>query len=587
MFKFSLKIKQKLGIANGLQVFLIVLLVSFLYVYNKRIEATNSVLTKSNTETKVVINNIIAAKDYFGSKINIAEYKKQTLSELNIVTDTEFISVLTEINNSIKQIDALRQKNITHENDVFELTELSISQSNGYINDVSKKLADNNLRSQVSTLERLVIMGANMNNVSNYKIQVLFQELKQDISAKTDLLNFLEKGVENARNDAKNLAGTPFEILPQNALEANLKINEITQNYISNIELEKEIKSQIINKLDTLFNNISENSSSISNKSFSSLKSFLVKIFILLIIFSTIVIIMNITLSKKLNSFIKELITKLDDLRNGRLYKVKDRVVSDETGVVLNSMRELNIKLRNIAENIVSNSNDIFSSSSELQNSSMLLSTGASEQASSVEEISSSMEQMAANIEQNTDNSRETETSASNSSEGVFKVNEASESSIDAVRKISETITIINDIALQTNILALNAAVEAARAGEHGKGFAVVAAEVRKLAENSKDAASEIVELAHTSLQVTEKAGQLMQQVIPEIDKTANLIKEISASSIEQNSGANQINSALQTLNNVTQQNASAAEELASNAESLNDLAANLKEAANFFDIEK
>jgi methyl-accepting chemotaxis protein len=153
------------------------------------------------------------------------------------------------------------------------------------------------------------------------------------------------------------------------------------------------------------------------------------------------------------------------------------------------------------------------------------------------------------------------------------------------MKKIAEKVSIIGDIAFQTNILALNAAVEAARAGEHGKGFAVVAAEVRKLAERSHIAAGEINELTKSSVEVADKAGSQLESIVPSIQKTAKLVQEISAASIEQNSGANQINNAINQLNKVTQQNAASAEEMATSSEELSSQADSLKDLISFFKV--
>jgi methyl-accepting chemotaxis protein len=244
------------------------------------------------------------------------------------------------------------------------------------------------------------------------------------------------------------------------------------------------------------------------------------------------------------------------------------------------------IKLREIVTSIISGASNVASASLQVGSATQQLSQGATEQASSTEEISSSMEEMASNIQQNTDNSQQTEKIAISASEGISKVANAAEESLISIRQISEKITIINDIAFQTNILALNAAVEAARAGEHGKGFAVVAAEVRKLAERSKIAADEINNLSKHSLQTTEGAGVLVAEILPEIQKTANLVQDISAASLEQNAGAEQINEAIQQLSQVTQQNAAASEEMATSSEELASQADQLNEIVGFFKID-
>jgi methyl-accepting chemotaxis protein len=193
------------------------------------------------------------------------------------------------------------------------------------------------------------------------------------------------------------------------------------------------------------------------------------------------------------------------------------------------------------------------------------------------------MEQMTSNIRQNADNAQQTEKIALKSATDARDGGKAVSETVAAMKEIAGKISIIEEIARQTNLLALNAAIEAARAGEHGKGFAVVASEVRKLAERSQAAAGEISHLSTTSVEVAERAGEMLTKLVPDIQRTAELVQEISGASNEQNSGAEQINKAIQQLDQVIQQNASASEEMASTAEELSSQAEHLQESIAFF----
>ncbi|MGN7614020.1 methyl-accepting chemotaxis protein [Magnetococcales bacterium HHB-1] len=215
----------------------------------------------------------------------------------------------------------------------------------------------------------------------------------------------------------------------------------------------------------------------------------------------------------------------------------------------------------------------------QVSNGSEMLSQGATEQAASVEETSSAMEEMAANIQHNTDNASQTEKIAQKAAKDAQESGVAVSQTVKAMKEIAEKIAIIQKLADQTNLLALNAAIEAARAGEHGKGFAVVADEVRKLAEGSEEAASEINNLSTTSVEKAERAGDLLNQLVPDIQKTAELVQEIAAASREQNQGVVQINQSVQQLDQVIQQNANAAEELSGQAK-------HLQETMAFFKID-
>mgnify|MGYP002619672379 CR=1 FL=1 len=271
----------------------------------------------------------------------------------------------------------------------------------------------------------------------------------------------------------------------------------------------------------------------------------------------------------------------------GNLNATVDVDQKDEIGELAMSLKMMVNKLRDVIGAVVNGSENIAAASQQMSSTAQQMSQGGTEQASSAEEVSSSMEEMAANIQQNTDNARQTEKIAQLAEEGILDSSKASEQAMVAMKDIADKISIIGEISRQTNILALNAAVEAARAGEHGKGFAVVAAEVRKLAERSQVAAAEIDKLSKFGVSISEQAGSKLAAIVPEIQKTSRLVQEIAAASIEQSSGADQVNSAIQQLNQITQQNAAASEEMATSSEELASQADQLLEMVAYFKLDE
>ena len=261
---------------------------------------------------------------------------------------------------------------------------------------------------------------------------------------------------------------------------------------------------------------------------------------------------------------------------------VQERSAQDQLMLALKAMLR---KLTEVVTDVQVVADQVASGSEAMTSTSEQISQGATEQAASAEEVSSSMEQMISNIKQNADNASQTEKIAIKSAQDAREGGKSVAETVKAMREIAGKISIIEEIARQTNLLALNAAIEAARAGEHGKGFAVVASEVRKLAERSQLAAGEINKLSASSVQIAEQAGVMLDKMVPDIQKTADLVQEISAASKEQDTGAEQINKAIQQLDQVIQQNASASEEMSSTSEELSGQAQQLQEAVAFFKI--
>jgi len=255
----------------------------------------------------------------------------------------------------------------------------------------------------------------------------------------------------------------------------------------------------------------------------------------------------------------------------------------DTLGLALQRMIE---RLRGVISDATVASDNVSAGSQQLSSASEQVSQGATEQAAAAEEASASMEQMAANIKQNADNAAQTEKISRQSAKDAEISGDAVRKAVDAMQTIAEKITIVQEIARQTDLLALNAAVEAARAGEHGKGFAVVASEVRKLAERSQTAATEIGAVSTQTLKAAQQAGEMLSSLVPDIRKTAELVAEISAACREQDIGAAQINEAIQQLDKVTQQNAGASEEMSATSEELAAQAEELRASIAYFRTE-
>jgi methyl-accepting chemotaxis protein len=268
---------------------------------------------------------------------------------------------------------------------------------------------------------------------------------------------------------------------------------------------------------------------------------------------------------------------------DGDLTKTVDITTKDEIGDLLGHVNVMIERLRGVVSDAISASENVSAGSQELSAASEQVSQGATEQASSAEEASASMEEMASNIKQNADNAAQTEKIARQSAQDAEVSGQAVAKAVDAMQTIAEKITIVQEIARQTDLLALNAAVEAARAGEHGRGFAVVASEVRKLAERSQTAATEIGAVSSETVKAAQSAGVMLTNLVPNIRKTAELVAEISAACREQDIGASQINEAIQQLDKVTQQNASASEQMSATSEELAAQAEELQTSIAYF----
>jgi methyl-accepting chemotaxis protein len=289
-----------------------------------------------------------------------------------------------------------------------------------------------------------------------------------------------------------------------------------------------------------------------------------------------------VSISKALSSAVR----LANEVADGNLSATAAVKGDDEVGDLIKALNAMTSKLREVVSEVTAATRNVAAGSQEMSATAEQLSQGATEQASSTEEASASMEEMASTIKQSADNASQTEKIARQSAADAIASGEAVNNAVNAMQTIAEKIMVVQEIARQTDLLALNAAVEAARAGEHGRGFAVVASEVRKLAERSQAAAAEISTLSGTTVKAAQSAGEMLGKLVPDIQRTAELVEEISAGSREQNAGAAQINTAIQQLDKVTQQNTSAAEEMSATSEELASQAEQLQSAISYFRID-
>jgi methyl-accepting chemotaxis protein len=497
---------------------------------------------------------------YFHNAAHQAEVQAEIEAALQQVHqdagDTDTRKVLETVSASQIDVVAAKQRNDEIERRIMELTDLSVQQSNGYVEQVAMKLADPNQADSVSTLERLVIIGANLNTSANLTVKTLFYRMASDPTAQTELVAFLNRAIQNAQQDVERLANTPFAALPVEALKANKTIHALVTESVANFKKIAQSKTAMDESFDTLLTELEEINRQANTSVVASIQRSYLKIGVMLVTAAILIVALTVVITRGLTRTIRSVV--------GHLRRTTSEVTS---------------------------------ASSQVSQSSQSLAQGATEQAAGLEETSSSLEQMAAMTKQNADNSQQANTLMQETATVVASGKHAMEQVQGTINEIKSSsdetakiVKVIDDIAFQTNLLALNAAVEAARAGEAGKGFAVVAEEVRNLAMRSAEAARNTTDLIRTSqdrssrgVEVSGEAAEAMERIAGGAQTAAELISEISAASQEQAQGIDQVNTAVSQMDQVTQKNAanaeesaSASEELSAQAESLNDLVADL-----------
>ena len=457
-----------------------------------------------------------------------------------------------------------------------------------FLADQQKKLTlDMNERhSKIRIVNDIIDLG-NATRLQTYKSQALrepklienamanFDTMKTKFDALRPITRLSE---DITRIDQTEKAATEYKSAMTTFLSNWFELQELSKK-------QEDVAKQVIEACKNTSDDGIQGTKNISRETVSSLGLASTVMVIGLVVATLLGISVAYFISRAITRPIEKVVGICKRMADGDLTMDIEVTSADETGQLLAAMKNQVEKLRGIITDVKSAGDNVASGSEELSASSEQMSQGATEQASAAEEASSSMEEMVSNIKQSADNAMQTEKIAVKSAQDAREGGKAVADTVTAMTEITEKIFIIEEIARQTNLLALNAAIEAARAGEHGKGFAVVAAEVRKLAERSQTAAAEINTLARSSMEVAQGAGEMLEKLVPDIQKTAELVQEIAAASNEQNTGADQINNAIQQLDQVIQQNATASEEMSSTSEELAAQAEELQSTIAFFKL--
>jgi len=545
-----ISLKLRLFLPNLLYVCLIAVVWGLYFYSGSQMDSLGLEQRASMDLAGKVRQTALMTKGYLNKDLSREELGKQFQSLQAALAGSPLAAQFSKLWSDIEQFARLESANDGIEKRINELTSASIGQSSGYIKMISEKLAGEDTRGQVSKLERLVIIGANINTSSNYELKIKFLQLKDDLAVKQDMLKFIDTLMQNVEEDIKRLSGTPFHQMALAAKDANEKIKVLTLDYIKNVEGQNAIGQSILQSIEKSMADIETSTLTASQDFFAQTKGSYQLLVAVLVVIAILGMALGLFQARGIAGSLSRIIEGLGEVASGAAR-----------------------------------------ASDQVSQASQSLAQTTSQQAASLEETSSSMEEMSSMTRKNADNAgqadgmmKEAGGIVSNANRSMNELRKSMEKINRASDETAKIIKTIDEIAFQTNLLALNAAVEAARAGEAGAGFAVVADEVRNLAMRAAEAAKNTDRLIQENITDIRKGSEnvvstdeAFAMVQDSASKVAELVAEIAAASSEQAQGIEQVNLALSQMDKVTQQNAANAEESAAASEELRHQAQNVE----------